>query len=53
MNVPLHSVDLVELLTENGFTVDDDTEYLLDIVLYAMDDNTEIGLDNVSFTATP
>ncbi len=53
LNVPLHSVDLVELLTENGFTVDDDTEYLLDIVLYAMDDNTEIGLDNVSFTATP
>ena len=47
--VPTHDVDLMALLTENGFAVDNGTEYLLDLVVYAMDDAAFVGLDNVAF----
>lgn len=51
--VPEHTVDLMALLTENGFEVINGTEYLLDIVLYAWDEDAEIGVDNVFYTDTP
>jgi hypothetical protein len=52
-DVPKHDVDLLELLSENGFEVDNGTEYLLDLVVYAMNDDAFVGLDNVAFVATP
>ena len=52
-NVPVHTVDLVELFNENGYLLNGSTEYLLDIIVFATNNRAELGIDNVEFSATP
>lgn len=47
--LPVHTVDLVEVLTENGFFITPGVEYLLDLVIYVVDDSTAIVLDDIGY----
>jgi hypothetical protein len=47
--LPLHIVDLVEVLNEGGFFITPGEEYLLDLVTYVIDDPTSIVIDDVGY----
>jgi hypothetical protein len=49
LDIPVHDVDLAEVLAENGFLVDPGEEYLVDLVTWAVGDDARFGVDNVRY----
>lgn len=50
IDLPLHRIDLVELLSDNGFFVIPGVEYLLDIVTFTVGAAAAIVIDDVCYT---